>query len=75
MMFIVIEMTNPEIVRKRSSYKEWKSIIEFLKTEPTIPELMRKIDELYDMKRAYRYNWVSEKSLESLELLLKDEGY
>ena len=72
-MYIVINMTDVKLIRRRSSYYEWKELLEYLKTKPKIEDILRKIDELYDMKRAYHYNWISLKSRESLEQLIKDE--
>jgi len=74
-MMYVIRMTSEKLIRKRSSYIEWRAILRYLENNPDIPNLLLKIHELYDMKRAYRFNWVSEKSKESLSQLLKDEGY
>jgi hypothetical protein len=62
-------------VRKRRSFDFWKNLLEFLKSEPDKREVLFKIWEILDTYQAFGSETNSNYSLESLALVLKENGF
>ncbi len=67
-------MTTEKKIRERVSYKVWKVQIDFLRSEPSIPQILDRIHKLLDGRSAYGSRTNSGYSFESLVQALKDEG-
>jgi len=62
----------PNDVRTRSTYKFWQDLLDFLNTNPTKAEILRKIHSIIDERRGFASETNSRVSQESLELVIKD---
>ncbi|RLC77546.1 MAG: hypothetical protein DRI61_11395 [Chloroflexi bacterium] len=68
-------MNREDRIRKRMSYRRWKRFLDFLNTNPSKAEILRRIHDLIDLElRGYGYATHSMYAKESLEQLIKDEG-
>jgi len=62
----------PNDVRTRSTYKFWKDLLDFLNTNPTKADILRKIHAIIDERRGFASETNSRFSKESLELVIRD---
>lgn len=61
-------------LRKRGSYKRWKEWTDFLKSSPSIEEILIQIHDDLDGRQAYKSATNAEFSLTSLRQALLDTG-
>lgn len=67
------EVKRRKLIRKRRSYQDWKEWYDFLKTNPSKEEILKRIFGTLDRKHAFGYYTHAVCSEESLQLLLEDE--
>lgn len=60
-------------IRNRKSYKDFKRLLDVIKTAKFKYEILRAVYDLMDRKKAFHYETHSAYAEESLEQLIKDE--
>ena len=61
-------------IRARSSYLLFRRLYDFLRDNPSVPEILRKFHDVLDWKRSFGSERNAEYAAESLELVLRDKG-
>jgi hypothetical protein len=61
-------------IRTRASYALFQQIYEFLNTEPSAADILRKFHDVLDAKKSFGSRRNAECAAESLDLVLKDNG-
>ena len=67
-------MNRQERIRNRRSYKEFSSLLKFLRRNPKPSSILKKIHSIIDRVRGFRSETNSYYALESIKQLIKDEG-
>jgi hypothetical protein len=60
-------------IRKRASYGFWKLELKYLKTKPSVEDLLTHMHGIIDSQRGFHYAHLAESSRESLQQVIKDE--
>ena len=64
-----------EMIRKRTSYSNWKGWIMFFEKKPSLKEILKAIHREIDDRRGYGSQRNSDYSFESLELVMDENGW
>lgn len=61
-------------VRKRESYKSFKEVYEWLKTNPPPDKILEKIYDMIDSRHGFYSNKVADAGWESIQLIFAEDG-
>ena len=61
-------------IRTRASYLLFQQLYDFLNTEPSVADILRKFHDILDAKKSFGSRRNAECAAESLEWVLKDNG-